>query len=294
MATARFVYDHPIASRDRAGALSRWLRWQVGSRLLPGPALIPFVDDAVLLIEPGMAGATGVVYVGLPEFEDMAFVLHFVRPSDLLLDIGANVGVYSVLAGAVCGARAIAVEPVPSTFARLSTNLRVNGIDSCVDARNVGVASKAGTLTFTSTNDTVNRVVVGTDAATDGTVVVDVTTVDALAAAERPALVKIDVEGFETEVLAGGEATFSAPEVEAIVIELNGSGVRYGFADADIDRRLRSFGYAPFRYEPDSREIHAILGAIPTTGNTIYLRDPERARSRVRSAPRRRVLGVDL
>jgi FkbM family methyltransferase len=294
MATARFVYDHPIASRDRPGALARWIRWQIGSRLLPGAALVPFVDDAVLLVEPGMAGATGVVYVGLPEFEDMAFVLHFLRPADLLLDIGANVGVYSVLAAAVCGARAMAIEPVPSTFARLSANLRVNGIEIRVDAKNVGVASHAGTLTFTSMDDTVNRVVVTADSATEATVAVEVTTVDALAAAVKPALIKIDVEGFESEVLAGGQTTFSSPDVEAIVIELNGSGSRYGFSDADVDRRLRSSGFAPFRYEPRSRELHAISGAISTTGNTLYLRDAERARSRVQSAPRRRVLGVEL
>ncbi len=241
-----------------------------------------------------MAGATGVVYVGLPEFEDMAFVLHFMRPSDLLLDIGANVGVYSVLAGAACATRAIAVEPVPWTFARLQTNLRVNGIGASVDARNIGIASKPGTLVFTSTEDTVNRVVVPTDAASIGTVVVDVTTVDILTATEKPALVKIDVEGFEAEVLSGGEATFSSPDVEAIVIELNGSGARYGIADADVDRRLRAFGFAPHRYAPESRDVHAVVGAISTTGNTIYLRDPEAVRERVRSAPRRRVLGVDL
>ena len=47
----------------------------------------------------GMTGATGNVYCGLHEFEDMALVLHALRPRDLFVDVGANVGSYTVLGG---------------------------------------------------------------------------------------------------------------------------------------------------------------------------------------------------
>lgn len=95
----RFVLHHPLNRGRPVTALSRWLRWQLGSRLLPGAVLLPFVDEVGLLVRPGMTGATGNVYCGLHEFEDMALVLHALRPDDLFVDIGANVGSYSMIGG---------------------------------------------------------------------------------------------------------------------------------------------------------------------------------------------------
>lgn len=45
-----------------------------------------------------MTGATGNWYCGLQEYEDMSFVLHALRPGDLFVDVGANIGSYSILA----------------------------------------------------------------------------------------------------------------------------------------------------------------------------------------------------
>lgn len=87
----------------------RILRWQLGSRLLGSRVVVPFVDGSWLLVGTGMHGATGNVYVGLMEFEDMAFVLHLVCEGDEFLDVGANMGVYSILA-ATRGARMGAVS----------------------------------------------------------------------------------------------------------------------------------------------------------------------------------------
>lgn len=95
----RFILDHPLNHDRKWAAFLRWLRWQLGSRLLPGAVLVPFVEDVALLVKPGMTGATGNVYCGLHEFEDMALVLHALRPDDLFVDIGANIGSYAMLGG---------------------------------------------------------------------------------------------------------------------------------------------------------------------------------------------------
>jgi hypothetical protein len=55
--TWRFIKSHPLASRNQAGALRPWVRWQIGSRIPKYPAVMPFVEDSVLVVEPG--GATG-------------------------------------------------------------------------------------------------------------------------------------------------------------------------------------------------------------------------------------------
>jgi hypothetical protein len=73
------------------GALARFVLWQIVSRLR---AEIEFewIEGAKLIVSRGMTGATGNIYCGLHEFVEMGFVLHLLRPNDLFLDVGANMG----------------------------------------------------------------------------------------------------------------------------------------------------------------------------------------------------------
>ena len=57
-----------------------------------------------------MTGATGNIYAGLHEFVDMAFCLHLLRSGDLFVDVGANIGSYTVLASKVAGANSVTLE----------------------------------------------------------------------------------------------------------------------------------------------------------------------------------------
>ena len=126
--TLRFITSHPLGRRDKWATVLRYLRWQIGSRIAQGPIAVDFINNTRLLVRPGMTGATGNIYCGLHEFEDMAFLLHFLRPSDLFVDIGANIGSYTILASAVIGAHGIAFEPVPQTFQSLIDNIHLNRI----------------------------------------------------------------------------------------------------------------------------------------------------------------------
>ena len=65
-----------------------------------------------------------------------------VSPGDIILDVGANIGVFSLCA-AKQGARVFAFEPMPSTFAVLELNLRLHGLESVVKARNIGLSDRA-------------------------------------------------------------------------------------------------------------------------------------------------------
>ena len=81
-----------------------------------------FVEGTKLNIEPGQTISTGNYYVGLLEFEEMAFAIHFLDNSDIFFDIGANIGSYSILASGISKSRTIAFEPIESTFLQLEKN----------------------------------------------------------------------------------------------------------------------------------------------------------------------------
>lgn len=156
--TLKFIYNHPFNSDDRLGALLRFVKWQINTRLNPYPVVYSYTENTKFLMAKGLTGATGNLYCGLAEFGDMSFLLHALRPEDTFLDVGANVGAYTILAAGEIGARSVSVEPIPSTFNNLVNNIRLNNFQEKVRALNIGLGNDKGVIKFTRSHDTVNHV----------------------------------------------------------------------------------------------------------------------------------------
>jgi FkbM family methyltransferase len=245
-----------------------------------------------------MQGATGNLYVGLLEFEPMGFVLHALRPHDLLLDVGANVGVYTVLAGGACGADVIAFEPVSTTVSDLEANIRINGLSERVEVRRSVVGRTAGSVDVSIDRDSTNHVISSHERAggplveaTESARVERLDDVDVTRARDGARVfIKVDVEGFEVDVLEGAEALLSDPGLLAVIIEINGSGDAFGHSDAQIFDNLGRHGLTEITYDPTRRT----LIEQPSHDQTrIFVRDISEVRHRIETAPRVR-LGIGV
>ena len=291
--TLRFIVTHPLNKKRKLASLRRFAFWQISSRLAPGPIAISFVNESKLLVSPSMTGATGNIYVGLHEFEDMSFVLHALRACDVFVDVGANIGSYTILAGAVVGARCIAFEPIPETYHHLTRNINLNGISAITVAENIGIGSKDGELRFSAGLDTINHVL-GVGEGYEGGVAVPVKTLDHALNDIHPAMVKIDVEGFETEVIQGALQILERGSLLAIIMELNNSGDRYGFNEISLHERMLRYDFKPYAYSPFNRALLLLNGTNTRSGNTIYIKDVERVRRRLESASPFIVIGQSV
>lgn len=290
----RFVLGHELAGRRRGAALLRLLRWQLGSRLTGLPALMPFVGDTRLPVRRGLSSATANLYVGLADFREMGFVLHLLRPGDLMGDVGAHIGVYTVLAAGVAGAEVVAVEPTPSSLLDLHDAVRINDLGGRVSIVAAALGDREGTLRLTAGQGAADRVL-GDDEGGPA-VTVAAATLDSIFADRTPLLLKLDVEGYEARVLAGGIDLLARPGLCAVLVETGTHGARYDGGTETVDRLLRRHGFAPFEYDPARR--HLTPSAAPRQGgagrgqpNTLYLRNPELATARVGTARAFTVLG---
>jgi FkbM family methyltransferase len=222
----------------------------------------------------------------LNEFEEMAFVVHALREGDLFVDIGANIGSYTVLAASVAGATVFACEPLPANYALLLANLRLNQAENKVEALNVGVGGVEGTLRFTASFGPKDHVVWPNETIrTEEALELPVRTLDSLMGDRNPTMIKIDVEGFETEVLKGGEKVMKNDSLRALIIELKGHGAKYGYDESVLMDRIDGFGFQAFCYSPFNRRIFSSGKACARSDNRIYLRDPGWARERVTEHP---------
>ena len=278
--TWRFIYSHPLASQNLPLALKLWFKWQIGSRILKMPVVVPFVDKSYLIAESGMAGATGNIYTGLHEFVDMAFCLHLLQTGDLFVDVGANIGSYTVLASKVAGANSFAIEPVPDTFQRLQRNISINQISSLVDSRCCAAGKNHALLRFSSDSDTTNQVVTADYIGTS--IEVPCESLDHLLEKLQPTLIKIDVEGFEPDVIAGAIKILTCNSLLAILLET---------VDLEIEQILQKSGFRPASYDPFKRELN-MSTSNRLSNNYLWIRNPDQVIARCKTSPKRQVLGI--
>lgn len=292
LSVLKCIASHPLNRKNPSAALWRFVSWQVRARAFRRPIVSPWIEGAKLRARIGDSGITGNLYNGLQEFEDMAFLLHVLRPGDLFLDVGANAGAWTVLGSKVSGARTVAFEPLPETFQRLLANLEVNDLASLVNAYNVGLGEVPGILSFSTDRDSMNRVLLDVE---DGqlSVQIKVHTIDGMVNADATVM-KIDVEGFELPVLKGATRQLSQDGLLAIILETNGSGEKYGFSDRHVVNHLREFNFLPFQYNPWSRSFSALESGSNSRGNTIFLRNLERVIDRAKSGAPVKIHGATI
>ena len=285
--TATFFQGHSIARTQKLATWRRYLSWQLRSRLFPGPKVMAWLEDAVLVVESGMTGATGNLYCGLHEFADMAFVLHFLdsqgESSGYFLDVGANVGAYSVLASRICGVRTIAIEPGEAAFKGLARNIEANRIESLVCAHPVAAGSEAGVLRFSIDRDTPMNQIVGDDYL-GKTVSVPVATIDKILDGYSVSLIKLDVEGHEAAVLRGAAGCLHNPLTMAMLVEAD---------DIEVANQLRDAGFVRVDYDPTSRCTKEVDGDRMMV-NHLWVRDPDQVTEMCRAARRFKVFGYEF
>lgn len=206
------------------------------------------------------------------EPEVLAVALDMLRPDADVIDVGANIGLFSVaLAGRLTSGRLLAVEP-SAVFERLERNLADNGLASRSILFRGAAGSTDGEMTlnyvagreeYASLGNLVHPSIAG---AASQSATVPVSTIDALV--ERhglsPGLIKVDVEGFEHAVFAGARETLRRHR-PAILSELSDPLLRSnGSSSAQVVAMLKSAGYTVTDAEhpdilPGAREYCNIL-----------------------------------
>ncbi|MEP0121379.1 MAG: FkbM family methyltransferase [Roseobacter sp.] len=222
-----------------------------------------------------MVGATGNLYFGLHEFADMAFLLHFLRSDDLFVDVGANVGTYTVLASGARQANSICFEPDPDTLLWLKKNIQNNKMGDRVDVISKAVGSQPGTVQFSVGLDAINHVIDEKAPEEGSGRSMTVTTLDTELRNVHPNIIKIDVEGYESEVVKGAQETFAKPSLRAIELET---------VDNDLITNLQNHGFKEYFYDPFSRTLRDRPGEI-ISHNSLFVRDLDFVIDRLKNAP---------
>lgn len=261
--------EHPLTKDRPYEALWRYIFFNLKNRLFR-EQIIDWIGNLKFYARKGDAGLVGNIYYGVYEFEESIFLLHFLNEGDVFLDVGANLGHYSLLLSGMKKCRSIAVEPIPATYNQLLRNIQLNKLESLIESYNLGVAEKEGRLNFSTDRNTMDRIVAENY---KNSIQVSVSTIDSIIKNDVPIALKIDVEGYEYFALQGAGQLLESPDLIVVVLELNGSGKKYEVEDVEVFQMLLEKGFKPMEYDFTQRTLIELKNFNTHKFNTVFVRD---------------------
>lgn len=257
-----------LAARARARLRTAWEQVEGG----PGWVEVRVPGGAVVRL-PGSSVLGS--YICRNEFEaaELLFLERFLRSGDVFVDVGANIGLFTVAAGRRVGARGrvIAFEPGSAARQQLLANVRRNGLRT-VTVSEWALSSGEGTLQLAVPDSgleafgSLAQPIAGESFSLEA---VQVRGWDAIGQSllpnHRVTMMKIDVEGWELRVLEGARKFLEGNDAPLLQVEFTESAARSAGSDcATLYRALRGLGFEICRFDPLRNEL------VPEAPRTEY------------------------
>lgn len=253
--------------------VARLAAWRVRCALHM-PVTISLCKWGVRLFLPAQwRGVAKLVYTFRERYEpEMQWLRRQLRPGDVMVDVGACHGIYTVLGAARVGrsGTVVALEPARESFRVLQRNVALNKLTNVI-AICAAAAESNGVATLYHDPDSSRNSLGRTRGQPEDSELVDTTTIDSLFMSHsitRLDLLKIDAEGAEAKVLGGAVKTLRAWH-PAVLLEVNpGASEELGSSSSESLELLEGMGYKFFRVQQGRPEI---LSGSPRGGNVVAL-----------------------
>ena len=254
------ILIHPNNRDQKIAAAFRLLKWQIWKNLLKRPVTVRVGTDRLFKVVCDSKFSSLVIYNRLPDWDEMNFLLRFLRPEDAFIDIGANVGFYTVLASTIIREQSIlAIEANPRNAKIVREQVALNRLTN-VRVLETALGDKQGKLLFEDSSRETGSLASAGDASPSHIRVPCSLLDDVLASEKITAAVvvaKMDVEGCEGMILEGARQTLEEGRVNVWLFELAETGLRrHGSSEEQLLGIFERHGYSILYWD----EAHQRLG----------------------------------
>jgi FkbM family methyltransferase len=250
------IWTHPANRHRRVRSLANLVGWQFVKHVLKRPVIIGFHGKRLRCYPDSTSTSAALYFSGYPDFWEMKFLQAYLRPGDHFLDIGANSGVYSILASAYIGTQGVidAFEPIDRTAKRIEAQAALNGLQQ-LRVHRLAVSDRDGRLEFGySGNDATMHVRRSGEHSQGGQHVASIK-LDTFTPYQRYAAGKMDIEGAEPFALAGATQRLREANPPVWLLELAGYSTCYGVSSEQVVDSLAKAGFDCAVYQPDTRTV---------------------------------------
>lgn len=214
---------------------------------------------------------------GVYESETLTAAKRYLRSGDYVIDVGANVGAFALPVAAVLGpnGRVFAIEASNRVFAYLQSNIKRNGLSNVLARHAVAASQEGGELTFFDAP--IENFGMGSRVPWDTQTgySVPAVRVDSMMsnlgiAPGTVRLLKIDVEGFELDVLLGAAQLLNQPAPPIVIFEfVDWAERRAGFQPGDAQKYLLDSGFALYTVADRSVAPAKLLAPLTEGGHML-------------------------
>ncbi len=229
--------------------IQRRTHWEA----LKQPRPMLWLDNLKVLLFPGNETSRVVFLTGLYEPSEFSRLAGVLKPGMTVIDIGANMGLYTMFAAKRIGptGKVVALEPSKREFGRLETHVRLNGLGN-VHCLQTAVGREVGTATLKVAEEwNAGHNTLGDfgypETRLERTETVDIHTLDDLMESlniKKVDIIKLDVEGAEEAVLDGAARTLANHRPKILVEMSERSLANQHSSVSRVATRLREAGYA--------------------------------------------------
>jgi FkbM family methyltransferase len=187
----------------------------------------------------------------------MTFLLRYLRPEDDFLDVGANIGIYTLLAASIIQSGTIySIEALPKNFERLQENLALNQFTH-VKAMAIAISDRSGSV-YLNVSDSDSLPFI-TAAPTEQSLDIPTERLENVVTdSTRLSLAKMDIEGAELLAFKGATSLLSNHQPPVWILELNNLSQRFGYGQSDVAQFLQQHGYTLYLYDADTNQLTLI------------------------------------
>lgn len=252
------ILTHPTNTTHPIHALYQAITLQLSLRLNKKPYTFNWINPVRLSLRRGYHSLIAQAYFGLSEYAEMQFLIDTLQPDDVYLDIGANMGAYSLLAAGVCKAKVIAAEPLPENVTVLNEQIAFNNLQENITVLPIGLSDREGQLHFLSESSQNTFVVEEDHQEVHKASIIPVRRAEDILTS-CPRFIKIDVEGHEAQILEGLGRYLYDPHLRYIQCEMV-----HPEHNEEIISMLEAAGFVPRTYDVERRQLVAVgIGDIP-------------------------------
>ncbi|HEY4473330.1 MAG TPA: FkbM family methyltransferase [Stellaceae bacterium] len=253
-----------------------FMRTRLSCYVGDGIALTYLADETPMFVNANdIGGPFNLLNGGRYEEDNVEVLLSFVRDDTVFLDIGANVGFYTLQVGrrVFPNGKIYSFEPNPQLHELLSRNVYVNGFADIVECFRLGLSDRDCTATFQYPRGHLGGGHIGGPGLVSGHTAVEaeIRRLDDLLGAEfRCDLVKIDVEGHEINVLNGMKRIVeNSPEIKILFEKLTPNAA----TDVAVESYFSGLGFELYGVRPDASLAELGTGGLgPWSGYVIAAR----------------------
>jgi len=246
------LVENPCNRNKKFLFLLKLLWWKVNQKFVRLPVVIPLFKNIKCICYPQSSFGGLIVYTTYPEYSETRLVQKLLRENSVFIDVGANIGYYSLLAASIIKkGKIFAFEVDKRALNNFYENINLNKLEDKIDVIEKLVSDKDGYERFiVSSESEVNRIV-GESENNKDFLKFPCIKLDSFAKEKNISFIdflKIDVEGAEYKVLKGAEELLKEKRIKYLLFEVNKNLKDYGKSKKDVFEMLSNFGYRIYKF----------------------------------------------